>query len=88
LDDETGIDDNTAALSAIVNIFPNPTENQLYIQTDATIQQIDIFNINGQQINTTPLYDAILSVGHLAGGLYLLRITTENGVVMKKFIKN
>lgn len=88
LDDETGIDDNTAALSAIVNIFPNPTENQLYIQTDATIQQIDIFNINGQQINTTPLHDAILSVGHLADGLYLLRITTENGVVMKKFIKN
>lgn len=88
LEDETGIDDNTAALSAKVNVFPNPTDNQLYIQTDATIQQIDIFNINGQQINTTPLHDAILSVGHLADGLYLLRITTENGVVMKKFIKN
>jgi len=88
LEDETGIDDNTAALFATVNVFPNPTDNQLYIQTDATIQQIDIFNINGQQINTTPIREAILSVGHLADGLYLLRITTENGVVMKKFIKN
>ncbi len=88
MDDETGIEDNTAALSAMVNIFPNPTDNQLYIQTNEPIQQIDIFNINGQQINTTPLHDAVLSVGDLANGLYLLRITTENGVVMKKFIKN
>jgi hypothetical protein len=52
------------------------------------IQNVEIFNLSGKrvlQINANDI--KTIAVGHLDNGLYLLKIQTESGSVVKKFLK-
>ena len=70
-----------------VNIYPNPTQNTLHISTSSPIFRIEVFNTMGQKV---AVYDATdthtqINTSYLDNGIYLIRISTENGILNSKF---
>ena len=66
-------------------IFPNPAKNLVYIKSDSEIEQVRIIDALGKVIlaqNNTEI-----NVENLAKGIYTLEISTTNGRVFRKFIK-
>jgi N-acetylneuraminic acid mutarotase len=68
-----------------VNLYPNPLNNQLVIQSDALIQRIEIYTISGQLITTQATNAKQIDVPiDLENGLYLLRLVGENGALTEQ----
>jgi aminopeptidase N len=74
-------------LDQSISIYPNPANNILHIMTPTTIQteKVEIFNALGQLVAQKKEHD--FSISELASGMHLLKITTSEGVIHKKFIK-
>jgi photosystem II stability/assembly factor-like uncharacterized protein len=76
-----------------IHIYPNPTNSELNISL-ATPKEvaIRIFDLSGKllvyQANTMIENTYSLDVSALSSGIYFLRMTSDNGEVTKKFIRN
>jgi hypothetical protein len=94
------IEDESACLQKIT-IYPNPTIGQLTISPagggsrgwkELTIESIEVFDIYGRKISSHHLIPSSshhqIDVSHLAKGAYLLKINTNNKVVISKFVKD
>lgn len=68
-----------------IQVFPNPVFDLLTISSEAEIQSVQIYNASGQLVQTS--VSTSISTGNLAPGVYHLRILTEQGTVVKQFIK-
>jgi len=78
----------------LLSIFPNPVKADLMVRlntqlrTDATIE---VINITGQTVLTTTFsqyeQQKSIDVTTLNTGLYLLKITTEDGIIVQQFVK-
>ena len=84
-----GIEDH---LSKSVNLYPNPATEMISVEvTDANIMitGVEVYNVYGQLINTIVSTENPLriNVSGLADGMYYVRVTTDNGVVTKNFVK-
>jgi len=71
-----------------IEIFPNPTTTTLTIQTPQKVT-IEISNIEGQTIKTfnNSGKETNVDVSGLSGGVYILKVQGDKGVVVRKFIK-
>jgi len=80
-------------------VFPNPTTGMLYVETHgrASLQNVEVFDLMGrtvgainplQKLEGCPKGGVVINISHLSTGLYFVRITTENSVVVRKVIKN
>ena len=74
-------------LEQSISIYPNPANDILHIMTPTTIQieKVEIFNALGQLVAQKKEHN--FSIYELASGMHLLKITTSEGVIHKKFIK-
>jgi len=84
----TGIE--SAVMSKGLLLYPNPAKDRISIdnKTDYPIQEITIYSVNGQlvrQIKSAMLHD--INVSALESGVYYLRLQSEQGVAVKKFVK-
>lgn len=74
-----------------ITIYPNPARDHLNIEPlrKNEISSIDIFSIQGKLIESkkTNNTQQSIDISDLSGGGYILKIHTENGLRMKKFIK-
>lgn len=73
------------------NIYPNPAEEKLYINSEQTIQKIALFNLLGQQIKTFQVNfkSGEINISELKSGAYVLNMKLINGtnisaMVLKK----
>ncbi len=75
-------------LSSVVEIFPNPTRNKITIstKTDKNILNYDIYNINGQKVQSGKNTYNEIDVSKLNAGLYIIEFEFENKIVSKKII--
>ena len=73
-----------------ISIYPNPTTSILYIESDAQIGQIHLYNTFGQKIKTIRVdgTKGSIDLSDLATGAYYLRVETDKGIVVKKVIRN
>ena len=76
------------------NIYPNPASDKLYIETLTQTQTltIEIYDIYGRVQNhrsseTQKLRNSI-DVSELNSGVYFVKVKTENGEVVERFVKN
>jgi len=72
-----------------INVYPNPATDNLYVgleSTEVVIEQLDIYNLQGQCVKTA-LNSSQISTSDIASGMYLLRIITNKGITTHKFIK-
>lgn len=74
-----------------IKIYPNPTTNQVTIQTDENdnIINIELYNILGKYLKTihTNSSKEILNLNYFASGLYFLKIESKNNTNTFKVIK-
>jgi len=69
-----------------INLYPNPAYNILTVETpvEATIE---IFNINGKLLLSKQLITNKIDISTLAKGLYFIKLSTAEGSVVRKFVK-
>ena len=68
------------------NLYPNPVKDYLFIDTNETIVNIEIYSINGKLIATPSNTDKI-DFSSFSKGVYLVKLITTNGAEVKKVIK-
>jgi PKD repeat protein len=71
-----------------IKIYPNPATDDLTIETPERAT-IEIYNIEGQIIKSFSAGDntTTIDVSTLARGMYFVKMKSDNGVGVKKFIK-
>lgn len=72
-----------------LDIYPNPVQDQLTIQHSAAMNNIQIFDVYGKLLQSEEVDGSSISlnVSGLASGTYLIRITDDQNVMVRKFIK-
>jgi hypothetical protein len=68
-------------------IFPNPTSNQLIINTELNINEISVIDITGKIIMETKNNTNTIRVADLPSGVYFIKLVTDERLITKKFIK-
>ena len=68
-------------------IFPNPTTDNININSESDIQMVEIYNLQGQRVAVENGNVRTLNVSNLSNGMYLLKVTTEKGVSSYKINK-
>ena len=72
-----------------LHLYPNPTENHLFIETEHEIEEIVIYDVYGrkcQQVNETTSQQ-VLDVTDLNAGIYFIKVVTDNNEIVKRFVK-
>ncbi|WP_346882161.1 T9SS type A sorting domain-containing protein [uncultured Algibacter sp.] len=68
-------------------MYPNPVKNQLNINTKEPLQKIEILDLLGKSVMSINDVSNTIDVSTLNKSLYVIRLTSEKGVSIKKFIK-
>jgi hypothetical protein len=84
-----------AGIKTIVNntadiiIYPNPTTGVLNIITTATVANIEVYNVMGQNVLSKTLNNGIntIDIGNLSNGVYSLQIMQNNTLTTSKIVK-
>jgi len=71
-----------------IAVYPNPTDDKIEIESPQDAN-IEIINIQGQIIETlnTINTNTTIDVAKLSGGFYIIKVKTDKGTTVKKFIK-
>lgn len=69
-----------------INIFPNPSSNIVYFQTEIPIETITIFSSLGQKIKTVKNSN-YADISELSQGIYLVEIASNEKTIYKKIVK-
>ena len=68
------------------SIYPNPVKNSFKIDTNSSIETVEVYNITGRLIKTfTP--ENTYDISDLATGIYIANIKTQFGVKTIKIVK-
>lgn len=70
-----------------IEIYPNPTSSQLFIEHKGLINKIDIFTITGALIHTETLNFSTLDFSNYSAGVYFLKFQVNNAKQIVKVIK-
>jgi hypothetical protein len=71
----------------IFTVFPNPVKDLLHIETEKTIKQIEIVDVNGRVLRTWIGDNKTIDVQNIPTGNYVLRIHTDNAIVPIRIVK-
>lgn len=80
---------NTVGTSVIeISLFPNPAINQLFIETTAPVNEVNIYNTTGALVSQTkqPLNNYI-DISQLADGVYIAEIKTKETSARRRWVK-
>jgi hypothetical protein len=73
-----------------INIYPNPVRSELKIQSPIKVIGVELLNVHGQKVGGSheSSNDLTLNLNNYTPGLYFLKIETENGVTIRKILKD
>lgn len=74
-------------LSKLLTIFPNPTSDILFINTDYEIISTEIYNLKGKMIHQST-YEKSILVNKFPKGVYLIKITAGNHLFEERILIN
>lgn len=79
-------------LASQFSVFPNPANNVLNISNsvNASIQNVELTDINGRSIKNVKvdnLTETQVNISDISQGVYMLRITSDRGSLVKKVVK-
>ncbi|OFZ67607.1 MAG: hypothetical protein A3D92_25210 [Bacteroidetes bacterium RIFCSPHIGHO2_02_FULL_44_7] len=69
-------------------IAPNPTSGLLKIQSSVPYNSLRVLEIGGHEIVKSTENSDLLNLTHLASGVYLIEIHTDQGPLRQRFVKN
>jgi hypothetical protein len=72
-----------------IQVFPNPFSDVVHISSDAEMQKIELYQADGMLLYTAELTGKAytLETSTLRDGMYVLQITTEQGMQSVKILK-
>lgn len=70
-----------------MTVYPNPTSDVVNILTGLDIQQVEVYNLQGQRVAAEAGNVNNISLNGLANGMYIMKVTTEKGVKTYKISK-
>jgi Secretion system C-terminal sorting domain len=80
----TTVSTNNAGQQSNLTVYPNPTSDYFQVSETPGLKYIELFNIVGNKVRT---YDAVpqkqYGVSDLTDGIYLVRLLTSSGKVLK-----
>lgn len=72
-----------------MNVYPNPSNGDFYLNSTVKIKEIYVYNINGQLVKSIKDISGIQQISLKQKGLFCLKIIDDNeGVTIKKIICN
>jgi photosystem II stability/assembly factor-like uncharacterized protein len=71
----------------IIQIYPNPATSILYIDGVDNAAVAEIYDISGKLLFKKQLINSQVDISGLDKGMYFIRLTTQEGGVVRKFIK-
>ncbi|MFK7749555.1 MAG: Calx-beta domain-containing protein, partial [Kordia sp.] len=76
-------------LNNAINIYPNPTKEQLYISAKDAIKSIEIYDVQGRMLASEKYNtkNIALDMSAQAAGIYFVKIKTEKGIKTEKIVK-
>ncbi len=80
---------NTFGIETIkIGLFPNPTDDVIFIESKENIKQVEVFDLNGKRLlfkeeNRIEQLD----LSELTTGVYLLKAKSDQGIAQAKIIK-
>jgi uncharacterized delta-60 repeat protein len=91
-----GIDNNTTIIDEfshhdhLVEIYPNPADHSIYVESIEPIESLDVFNELGQLVfKTKGDFSGYIDVSDFSSGVYVLNIKFESGSnSIRRIIKN
>ena len=72
---------------AAFKIFPNPATSQLFIQSEGSINSVEIYSIAGQKVLEAVNITDGIDINNLPNGMYIVSATINGKTVQKKFTK-
>ncbi|MDR1006777.1 MAG: T9SS type A sorting domain-containing protein [Bacteroidales bacterium] len=67
-----------------VKIYPNPAHNNITLECEEQINNIEITDMLGKIVYHGK--ETTIDISHLANGNYLIKITTDRGIITKKIL--
>jgi hypothetical protein len=89
---EVEIDESSVvSLQSLVILYPNPATDLIFIELprNASQFQISIFDLNGDEIikRKASDYHTSMDISVLNAGIYFMKVITDDGVAVGKFVK-
>ena len=78
-----GISENVATF----RIYPNPASDRVFIATEANVEEVTVYTITGVAIYSEVDSDNTINVSDFANGVYFIKVRTDNGEAVQRFIK-
>lgn len=69
------------------NLYPNPTSDRVFIESDATMQSVKVYNTLGQIVYSNDKVNANsieLNTNSYAAGTYIVTISSNNGMATRR----
>ena len=75
--------------SNTIVLYPNPVNDRLTVEATEAIHQIEIYNITGAMVFSQKNgFDKVeIHTADLSAGTYVIRMTTQNAVEVRRFVK-
>jgi len=75
-----------------ITVYPNPTTGELYIQSSKfKVQSVEVYDVYGRKQKSRKAEEQKgkwnMDISDLPNGIYFVKIYTEDGVVVKKVVK-
>jgi hypothetical protein len=83
----TAISENTLSKNNVV-IYPNPTKDNVTINSIGLLNKISIYSINGLLIKTINEPTNTFDISDLSVGMYIIEVQTNKGISQTKVIKD
>ncbi len=74
-----------------IAVYPNPVGDELFLATELQVEEIAIYDIYGRTVSqhvNMSTRRRVVNVADLEAGVYFVKVVTNEGKVVKRFIKN
>ncbi len=71
-------------------IYPNPVNDRLYIEAETEIKEVVVYDVYGRhQVAETPSHqgNVTVDVADMKSGIYFVKVVTEKGETVQRFVK-
>jgi len=79
----------TGFSTELVKVYPNPASNFVQIQSEKPLKSIELYDIQGRLllVKETINKNETINLSEQTSGIYLLKVISENGSILKKIMK-
>ena len=84
-----GYTHTSVASSKPISVYPNPTENELYLEGNG-LKKVEVYNTLGQLMETIDAHGSDLlrlNVGEYGPAVYILKIHSDDETTTRRFVK-